>query len=180
MPTNDNRLEGFRRKLLANVAAAADGEKHDRLRDNAISLGGIAAEAGFDDDEAVDWLMNALANKRIDNWNLAENTARWGSIAGRERPFKLEDRPRPAPPRHPVSDLDEPQPKDPTDLSKFLLNEDGVALAFTKAHEGNLRYCHHAQPLARLDRIPLATGGNPLGIRGAQGMPVTGCQIAPL
>ena len=31
------------------------------------------------------------------------------------------------------------------ELEGFLLNEDGVALAFTKAYRGNLRYCHHAQ-----------------------------------
>lgn len=175
VPTSNNRIEGFRRKLLANVVAALDGEKHNRLRDNAIGLGGIAAEVGFSDDEAVGWLMGTLAGRQINDWRLAENTARWGLMVGRDRPLKLEDRPwqvththkangaaRPPPISQTAADNSavEPEPlfhkfnedtvnasdlQPDSDREEILLTEHGVALAFTQRHKSQLRFCHDAR-----------------------------------
>jgi hypothetical protein len=88
VPTSDKRLEAFRLKLLANVRDAPDGQKHERLRDNAKTLGGIAARAGFSDEEAVRWLMDALAGKDVADWRLAERTALWGLAAGTPIPVQ--------------------------------------------------------------------------------------------
>ncbi len=93
VPTSDKRLEAFRLKLLANVRDAPDGQKHERLRDNAKALGGIAARAGFSNEEAVRWLLDALAGMNVADWKLAERTALWGLAAGRDEPIELPDRP---------------------------------------------------------------------------------------
>jgi Bifunctional DNA primase/polymerase, N-terminal len=94
VPPNDKRLEGYRLKLLANVRQASDGQKHERLRDNALALGGIAEMAGFSDESALAWLLDALAGKNVADWKLAENTALWGLAAGRAKPIELADRPQ--------------------------------------------------------------------------------------
>jgi hypothetical protein len=94
VPTANTRLEGYRVKVLDTLRQASEGQKHYRLRNAALSLGGIAAEAGFSDATAVEWLLAALPPDGVKDWNTAEHTAQWGLAAGRDRPFVLEDRPR--------------------------------------------------------------------------------------
>jgi hypothetical protein len=86
------RLEGYCISILANVRKAADGQKHEALRNAALALGGIAEAAGFSDDAAVNWLMDALPTSVLD-WDAARTTASWGLVKGREKPIKLPDRP---------------------------------------------------------------------------------------
>lgn len=97
---DDRRLDAYRVKLLANVSAAGEGAKHVALRNTGLALGGIAAEAGFSDLEAVEWLMAALP-ATVQDWNAARRTAAWAVAEGRENPIKLPDRPRSSAPRTP-------------------------------------------------------------------------------
>jgi hypothetical protein len=99
-PTANIRLEGYRKALLKNVSSAGEGQKHYRLRNAALALGGIQQEAGFSDEEAIGWLMQALPSTVAD-WKNAETTAAWALAKGREEPIKLEDRhPATASPRY--------------------------------------------------------------------------------
>jgi hypothetical protein len=91
--TSDEDVERFIDGALARVRAAADGQKHHRLRDTARLLGGIQAQAGFSDAEAVRWLVDALPNTVKDR-GAAERTARWGLDTGRSAPIKLGRRER--------------------------------------------------------------------------------------
>jgi hypothetical protein len=106
VPASNARLEGYRQSVLDTVRTATEGQKHSRLRNAALALGGIQDEAGFSDPEAVDWLMDALPNTVAD-WKAAKKTATWGLAAGRDEPIKLEDRPNPKgnrPPDPPPAD----------------------------------------------------------------------------
>jgi putative DNA primase/helicase len=94
VPTANRRLEAYRVKVLDTLRQAREGQKHCRLRNAALSLGGIAAEAGFSDAAAVEWLLAALPRDGVKDWNTAEHTARWGLAAGRDKPITLESRPR--------------------------------------------------------------------------------------
>ncbi len=94
VPAPNARFEGYRLSVLKTVKTAAEGQKHFRLRNAALALGGIQDEAGFSDAEAIDWLMDALPGTVAD-WKAAKKTAAWGLAAGRDEPIKLEDRPNP-------------------------------------------------------------------------------------
>jgi hypothetical protein len=60
-PVSDKRYQGYCRTVLDTLRREAiDGEKHNALLRHAIALGGIQADAGFTDDTAVQWLMDAL------------------------------------------------------------------------------------------------------------------------
>ena len=100
VPASNARLEGYRRAVLKNVQQAAEGQKHARLRDAARALGGIQAEAGFSDAEAVGWLMDALPNT-VSDWKQAAKTAEWALASGRDDPIELENRPNPRGARQP-------------------------------------------------------------------------------
>ena len=91
----DRRYQGFVGKLLDNVRNAADGQKHDDLLSNARTLGGIIDHAGILFEDAVRWLLGALPDN-VENWRIAEGTARDGLTHGRASPITLEDRPHPA------------------------------------------------------------------------------------
>jgi hypothetical protein len=86
----DRRIEAFVRAALDAVAAARDGEKHYRLRNAALQLGGIAARADLDDATATTMLIVALPGAR--NWDAARKTIAWGLAEGRKRPITLPDR----------------------------------------------------------------------------------------
>lgn len=90
-PAGERRIAAFISSLLDNVARAPEGGKHATLLANARTLGGVAAEAGFSDDEAVGWLLAALPST-VTCWKSASNTARWGLKVGRAKPITLEDR----------------------------------------------------------------------------------------
>lgn len=89
---SERRLRGYINALLDRVSRAAEGSKHDTLRNTARLLGGIQHRAGFSDGEAVGWLRDALPRTVID-WDNVQKTALWGLEDGREFPFDLEDRP---------------------------------------------------------------------------------------
>ena len=132
VPVAGSRLEGFRSKVLGNVRSAGDGQKHTQLRNAGLALGGIAAEAGFSDEEAIQTLMDALP-AGVRNWTSARNTAAWAVAAGREKPIELQDRlkdktngasagPRPDDAK---PELDaEPKPKPKPDHPDMLDNPD--------------------------------------------------------
>jgi hypothetical protein len=92
-PISDARLEAFRNSVLANLGRAGDGAKHRELVKASRALGGIQDQAGFGDQVAVDWLLEALP-AGVDDLGAAEQTAVWGLEAGRAKPIVLEDRPR--------------------------------------------------------------------------------------
>jgi Bifunctional DNA primase/polymerase, N-terminal len=81
VPVSSRRLDGILR-------AAPDGSKHFILRNTALLLGGIADSAGFTDDSAVQWLLDALP-ATVRDWRTAERTARWGLQQGRASPIEL-------------------------------------------------------------------------------------------
>jgi hypothetical protein len=83
-------VTAFINKVLARVSSAKDGEKHYVLRDNARLLGGIQAEAGFCDAEAIAWLLEALPP--VESVFQAEQTAAWGLEACRRRPILIPSR----------------------------------------------------------------------------------------
>jgi hypothetical protein len=95
-PPASTRLEGYLRRILDNVSAAADGEKHVRLRNAGLALGGFADELGMSDAEVVGWLLAALP-PGVKDWKTAQRTAEWALAAGRTKPLQLEDRPGYAP-----------------------------------------------------------------------------------
>jgi hypothetical protein len=93
-PISERRLEAYRITLLNHLQreAAVDGQKHHALLRYAIALGGIQAAAGFSDQVAIQWLLDALPDT-VEDWELAERTAKDGLAYGRQKPFELEDRP---------------------------------------------------------------------------------------
>jgi putative DNA primase/helicase len=94
VPVSGVRLERYRNAVLDTLRRdAVEGQKHARLLAAGRTLGGIQAEAGFSDADAVQWLLDALPDT-VEDWVLAASTAVWALAKGREQPFTLEDRPR--------------------------------------------------------------------------------------
>ena len=89
-------IDDFIDATLARVRAAPDYSKHYTLRNSARLLGGVQAQAGLADSEALRWLMDALPQSAKD-LRTAEKTARWGLDVGRLAPLKLNGRMRQAP-----------------------------------------------------------------------------------
>jgi len=99
---SDRRLQGFIDHELRRVTAAQDGMKHFALRNAALSIGGIAEQAGLSNVQAIRLLLDALPSATVRDWQSAADTAAWGLKQGRARPIVLEDREltgRPAKPR---------------------------------------------------------------------------------
>ena len=164
----DKRHQGFVNKLLDNVRAAPDGQKHDVLLRNARAIGGILQAAGFSESDAHAWLIGALPAS-VEDWPAAEATATDGLRHGMLDPFNLEDRPRSngsngpsGPAQDPRSDaptaesdptqdaIDEPPetpvPKDPIDAlidefnTKFMVvNENGRAVIYQPGYDQVLK-----------------------------------------
>jgi hypothetical protein len=86
-------VDAFIERTLARVSVAVDGEKHDVLRSAARLLGGVQAEAGFSDDDAVAWLIAELPTTARD-LRAAEKTIRWALNVGRDRPVVVDERQR--------------------------------------------------------------------------------------
>jgi hypothetical protein len=86
-PSTEQTIETAKRW----VRSAPEGMKHERLRQAAKLLGGVAERAKFSDDEAVAWLRDCLPNTVAD-WKGAEKTARWGLTKGRQSPLELRAR----------------------------------------------------------------------------------------
>ena len=110
-PVSSRRLQGYIDTQLDAVRSAADGQKHDRLRDAARVIGGVAEQAGLSDEAAAKMLLAALPAS-VKDWNSARDTAAWAIREGRKMPLQLPDRQRskPArrdhPPPHPGADHD--------------------------------------------------------------------------
>jgi hypothetical protein len=97
--TSDSDVPAFIDATLDRLRGAGDNGKHYALRSAARLLGGIQAQAGFADSEAVQWLMDALPRTAKD-MKAAEKTARWGLDVGRRAPIKVPSRePRKPDPR---------------------------------------------------------------------------------
>lgn len=169
-PVSEKRYEAFRLKLLDTLRLqATEGQKHFALLRCATTLGGIQAAAGFPDETAVQWLLDALPDT-VGDWRHATQTAKDGLARGRGQPIELPDRPhagnggprpfgeadaRDPPPTDEAEACDPPKPdaaeakpqtkakrKAATGLNGFDLTEDGIALAFAKEHQDHLRYDH--------------------------------------
>ncbi len=80
--------EAFIARILERVRSATDNMKHYTLRDQARLLGGIQAEVGFSDAEAVRWLLDALPGTASD-LIAAKGTAEWGLDVGRAAPISI-------------------------------------------------------------------------------------------
>ncbi len=93
-PISSKRLEAYVESVLAGVRCAVDGMKHIRLRDAALAIGGVAAEAGLSDETAIARLLDALP-RTVRDWTLARRTAVWALEQGRAKPITLEDWPNP-------------------------------------------------------------------------------------
>lgn len=98
---SDKRIEAFVRRELDRVAGARDGEKHTKLRDASLQIGGIQHLAHLTDTEATQLLIAALP-ATVRDWDNARRTIAWGLAEGRKRPIALEERqppraPKPAP-----------------------------------------------------------------------------------
>jgi hypothetical protein len=79
---------------LARLEMAGPGQKHERLRAAARTLGGLMDEAGFSAADAERVLFDAV--KRAGGAEVVEKNARgtiaWGLERGRRTPLRLEDR----------------------------------------------------------------------------------------
>jgi hypothetical protein len=145
---SEARLEAYRLTVLDTLRRqATDGQKHVQLRNAALSLGGVQAAAGFTDDQAVQWLMDALPSTVAD-WNAAQKTARWGLEQGRQKPIQLQDRPRPG---NNSPALPAPPPAD------------AGRQAFEEAHGA----AAPATPTAKRCRVYAVTSPSRHGLRGA-------------
>jgi hypothetical protein len=79
---------------LARLEMSGQGQRHDRLRAAACTLGGLMDEAGFSSADAERVLFDAV--KRAGGNAVVERNARatiaWGLNRGRRAPLRLEDR----------------------------------------------------------------------------------------
>ena len=85
---SDARLGRIKESVLGRVRSAPDGAKHFQLRNMALLLGGIAEQAGFTDETAIRWLLDALSES-VRDMRAAERTAAWGLENGRTRPIEI-------------------------------------------------------------------------------------------
>lgn len=91
-PIGSGRVWGRIRSALANVSAAAEGEKHRALLNEARIVGGLAAQVDAPDAVLVEMLMSALP-RTVKDWDAARQTALDGLKSGRDAPLQMEDRP---------------------------------------------------------------------------------------
>ncbi|MDE2582748.1 MAG: bifunctional DNA primase/polymerase [Rhodospirillales bacterium] len=80
------RLERIKTRAIDMARSAAEGQKHDTLRNAALLLGGIQHKAGFSDAAAIGWLLKDLPDT-VEDWEAARKTAAWGLKAGRAKPL---------------------------------------------------------------------------------------------
>jgi hypothetical protein len=86
-PRQDSNVEDVIRRAIQRVGGAPEGAKHQELRKAARLLGGVQADAGFSDSEAVSWLRDALPPSTVKDWVNVERTALWGLESGRREPL---------------------------------------------------------------------------------------------
>ncbi len=83
---DDETMERVKQCAIDMVRNAQDGQKHICLRNASRLLGGVQVRAGFSDNEAERWLVDALAG-RANNPDLAKRTISWGLNSGRSEPI---------------------------------------------------------------------------------------------
>jgi hypothetical protein len=81
---SEQALERTRQNAIQKVREAGDGSLHNRIRASARLLGGIQTQAGFSDNDAIGWLMDASGLGREAK---AEKTVLWGLERGRGLPL---------------------------------------------------------------------------------------------
>jgi Virulence-associated protein E len=87
-PHGSKFIEAVIANAVGKVRAAADGQKHYTVRDQAILLGGYSSEGKYDKAEAIEWLMDALPATAKDR-KAARKTAIWGFDEGLAKPLKI-------------------------------------------------------------------------------------------
>jgi hypothetical protein len=91
LPHDSPRIGAYVDAVLTSVRSAPDGTKHYRLRNAALSFGGLQHQLGYDDAQITDMLIAALP-RSVRGWSVARETIAWGIEHGRKRPFTLEER----------------------------------------------------------------------------------------
>jgi len=86
------RLQAFVDRILANVAKAPDGLKHDVLLRQARAIGGLMHMLDHSEDELVELVVSHLPGT-VKDWAAARKTARDGLTHGARSPIQLGDRP---------------------------------------------------------------------------------------
>jgi putative DNA primase/helicase len=124
------------------VAQATSGQRNDALNRAAFSLGQLVAAGTLEREEVeVQLSAAAIASGLVadDGEEAVKCTMRSGLEAGMTQRRELPGRTGTTWERHAVgsSGLDGQQ--------MALLTEDGLALAFARAHQDQLRFCHHAE-----------------------------------
>jgi hypothetical protein len=109
------RIRGLVQRLLDNIRAAKDGEKHHTLRDQCLSLGGFLHLTDWSVDEAVEQAIGALPS--ADDWDQARETARWAVTRGMANPLQMEER----------ANLNPKRRNDPTDDPGYRQSQDQEA-----------------------------------------------------
>jgi hypothetical protein len=163
----DARVNGLLRKLLDNVSAAPEKEKHFTLWRNGKALGGYLWLTGWPKQEAIEQLLAALP-ATVKDWKKARRTAAAAIKVGMQRPLDLEDRPNPrakqqrhdaaadpgyagsqdaeARERAQHTSTGQQRPKSKTDNDNFVLpvefSENWLAYRFSDHHAGSLLYVH--------------------------------------
>lgn len=88
------RIASVLASTLARLEMAGSGQKHERLRAAAVTLGGLMSDGGFTASEAEQKLLDAV--RRAGGAEINEKNARatitWGLDRGRNAPLRLEDR----------------------------------------------------------------------------------------
>jgi Bifunctional DNA primase/polymerase, N-terminal len=82
------KVDQLVRRALERIGTAPEGAKHETLRDTARLLGGIQAEVGFSDHEALEWFKGVLPST-VKDWRNIAKTALWGLEHGRTAPLQL-------------------------------------------------------------------------------------------
>jgi hypothetical protein len=86
---SDCHLERIKTRAIDRVRDAVDGTRHARIRGAARLLGGIQERAGFSDDQAIGWLLDAAG---LEAEKKARATAEWGLSKGRQSPLQMRGR----------------------------------------------------------------------------------------
>ena len=87
----DTPVERLIAKVLVRVESARDGERHERLRAAARTIGGVLAQAGITEAEATGQLLAAVkraGGAAVDERNAA-GTIAWGLAKGKQAPLAL-------------------------------------------------------------------------------------------
>lgn len=123
-----------------NVARAGTGQRNQALNRAAYSLGQLIGADAIDRGQVESALVGAAAVSGLvvdDGEEAVRRTIGSGLDAGIAEPRDIPG-PWPRPPQQSDAICE-----DGSGFRKFDRTEDGIALAFTETHKGDLRFCHH-------------------------------------